>query len=295
MASSSSLRALALSAVVACAACDGSKAIPHATVDDAVLRDPVYGAHVSALQRKLGKAFTIVVEAPFVIIGDESPKKLRERAATIRWATDKLKADYFSKDPLSTIDVYLFKSQASYLDNALAFFGERPSTPYGYYSAANRALIMNISTGEGTLVHEMVHPFIEANFPDCPPWFNEGLASLYERPGEEDGRIIGDTNWRLPILQKAIAEKRTKPFAALLNLDAGSFYGDEQGTNYAEARYLVYYLQMRGMLPRFYREMVASHERDPSGYETLKSVLGETDMEAFQGHWEAFVSKLRFP
>ena len=35
---------------------------------------------------------------------------------------------------------------------------------------------MNISTGGGTLVHEIVHPFIEANFPACPPWLNEGLG-----------------------------------------------------------------------------------------------------------------------
>jgi len=28
------------------------------------------------------------------------------------------------------------------------------------------------------LVHEIVHPFMRANFPECPAWFNEGLASL---------------------------------------------------------------------------------------------------------------------
>ena len=31
------------------------------------------------------------------------------------------------------------------------------------------------------LVHEMVHPFMDADFPACPAWFNEGLASLYEQ------------------------------------------------------------------------------------------------------------------
>ena len=30
----------------------------------------------------------------------------------------------------------------------------------------------------------MVHPFVEANFPDCPAWFNEGLGSLYEQCAE---------------------------------------------------------------------------------------------------------------
>ena len=50
---------------------------------------------------------------------------------------------------------------------------------------------MNISTGGGTLVHEIVHPFVAANFPNCPAWFNEGLGSLYEQSGEVNGAIHG--------------------------------------------------------------------------------------------------------
>ena len=41
---------------------------------------------------------------------------------------------------------------------------------------------MNIGPGPGTLSHELVHPYMEANFPNVPAWFNEGLASLYEQP-----------------------------------------------------------------------------------------------------------------
>jgi hypothetical protein len=77
-------------------------------------------------------------------------------------------------------------------------FQSKPTTPYGYYSSTHKALVMNISTGGGTLVHEIVHPFIEANFPNCPAWLNEGLGSLYEQCGEVDGHIHGYTNWRLP-------------------------------------------------------------------------------------------------
>ena len=50
---------------------------------------------------------------------------------------------------------------------------------------------MNIDTGGGTLVHEIVHPFIAANFPECPAWFNEGLASLYEQCGDHRGPDLG--------------------------------------------------------------------------------------------------------
>jgi len=39
---------------------------------------------------------------------------------------------------------------------------------------------------------------MEANFPACPPWLNEGMGSLYEQCGDADGHIHGFTNWRLP-------------------------------------------------------------------------------------------------
>ncbi len=75
---------------------------------------------------------------------------------------------------------------------------------------------MDISTGGGTLVHEIVHPFIEANFPNCPPWLNEGLGSLYEQSGEVQGRIHGFTNWRLHGLQ---ADIKARPRAIVPKTD----------------------------------------------------------------------------
>ena len=73
-------------------------------------------------------------------------------------------------------------------------------------------------------------------------------------------------------------------------MDGRAFYDDDaQGTHYAQARYLCYYLQERGLLTRFYREFHAAHASDPTGFDTLKKVLGETDMDAFQRRWEQFV------
>jgi hypothetical protein len=149
--------------------------------------------------------------------------------------------------------------------------------------------VMNIETGGGTLVHEIVHPFVEANFPDCPPWLNEGLGSLYEQSGEQEGHIVGYTNWRLPGLQRDIRRGRLKPFRELLAMDGRAFYDDAAGTNYAQARYLCYYLQERGLLTRFYREFHRSRAADPTGFDTLKRVLGEPDMDAFEKRWEKFV------
>src|SRR5262249_23917311 len=149
----------------------------------------------------------------------------------------------------------------------------------------HHALIMNISTGGGTLVHEIVHPFVATNFPDCPDWFNEGLASLYEQSDEREGHIVGLTNWRLAGLQEAIRAGKLGSFEKLCATAApgatpSAFYPTDRGTNYAQARYLCYYFQERGLLRRYYREFLAHHDEDPTGYKTLQAVLAEKDMAA---------------
>ena len=253
--------------------------------------DADYAAHVEQLKKKLpSDAFTIVVQKPFVVIGDEPADQVREHSVhTVKWAVDKLKQEYFSKDPEEIIDIWLFKDAASYERNAKLLFGYKPTTPFGYYSKIHKALVMDISTGGGTLVHEIVHPFIEANFPDCPPWLNEGLGSLYEQSGEVNGRIHGFTNWRLPGLQAAIKARRVPSFRTLTRMDATEFYDDDRGTHYAQSRYLLYYLQQKGLLTKFYREFHKHQRTDPTGYQTLRRVLGNVDMKVFQPKWEKYV------
>ena len=73
------------------------------------------------------------------------------------------------------------------------------------------------------------------------------------------------------------------------------FYDDPQGTNYAQARYILYYLQEKGALVRFYRDARAHRLQDPTGYKALVSALGESDMKAFQSRWEQYVLGLTFP
>ena len=151
---------------------------------------------------------------------------------------------------------------------------------------------MNIATGGGTLVHEIVHPFVAANFPNCPSWFNEGLASLYEQAGEKDGMIVGYPNWRLNGLKRAISANAVGSFKELCETSTREFYGDERGTNYSQARYLCYYLQQKGLLTKYYHSFLKNRTEDPTGYKTLQDVLGEKDMNDFKTRWEAFVMKL---
>ncbi|MBV9217092.1 MAG: hypothetical protein JO053_13035 [Acidobacteria bacterium] len=260
------------------------------------ISDADYQKHASELKTKLkDREFTVMTARPFIVVGDESP----ERVAL--WATEvvsgtvvRLKQDYFAKDPDQILEIWLLKDNDSYRKHAKEFFNDEPDTPYGYYSSSHKALIMNISTGGGTLVHEIVHPFVEANFPNCPAWFNEGLGSLYEQSGTVDGHIYGYTNWRLRGLQDGLAKKVVPSFATLTSMSDREFYNEDTGTNYAEARYLLYYLQEKGLLRKYYKEFLAHAKTDPTGYKTLQSVLAVRDMAAFQKRWESFVLSLTF-
>jgi hypothetical protein len=249
--------------------------------------------HIALLKQRLN-GYTVVAEPPFVVIGDEPASTVRERArTTVRWATVRLKQEYGFSDPPRVIEIWLLKDRASYLAVTRKLFGRGPGTPYGYYSSARRVLVMNIALGSGTLVHEMVHPFVEASFPGCPPWLNEGLGSLYEACGERGGRIRGFVNWRLAGLKRAIRAGSVPSFRQLTALSSDGFYNRDPGTNYSQSRYLCYYLQEKGLLRRFYRAFHRARSEDPTGYETLKRVLGVRDMRAFQRGWEAYVIGLR--
>jgi hypothetical protein len=267
------------------------------TFAGAELNDNDFAQHVRELKKKLPhNDFTVIIQRPFVVIGDGPPESVAHAAKRqVKWAIDLLKQDFFKREPDEIIDIWLFKDAASYRKHAWEIFGDKPSTPFGYYSARHRALIMNIATGGGTLVHEIVHPFMRTNFPRCPAWFSEGLGSIYEQCREDDGHIHGLTNWRLAGLQKAIVAGSLPSFEKLTATTDEEFYGDDRGTNYAQARYLCYYLQEKGLLVKFYHEFVAHHEDDPTGYKTLQKVVSEADMARFQRKWELFVMKLHFP
>ena len=49
------------------------------------------------------------------------------------------------------------------------------------------------------------------------------------------------------------------------------------------------------MLREFYRKFRAARTKDPTGYKTLMSSLGEPDMDAFKTRWQRYVAALRFP
>ena len=268
------------------------------SADETGFTDAEFERHVAKLQTRLpeDEEFHVFIQKPFVVIGNDKPHRVKRWAeGTVKWSVDRLKKRYFTKDPNHIVNIWLFKDKRSYEKYCEEIVGYKPHTPFGFYSSTRRVLVMNISTGGGTLVHEIVHPFIESNFPKCPSWFNEGLASLYEQSMDKDGVIWGKTNWRLRGLHGAIDDDSLPSTKQLTATTTEEFYNGTRGDNYAQARYLCYYLQEKGLLQDYYRAFCKNVSDDPTGYKTLRKVLGNPDMGDFDKEWKKFCLGLRFP
>ncbi len=247
------------------------------------------------LRRELeGSDFQLVIEGPFVVIGNETATRVQQRAAgTLRWAYDHLRREYLRTTPQEPIVVWICRDAASYERTSRQQLKIEPESPFGFYAPDEKAILVNIATGSGTLVHELVHSLLAVDFADCPPWFNEGLASLYEQCEQRDGRIWGLPNWRLRGLQKTIADNRLITFEQLCHQGSDRAFLTDSATAYAQSRYLCLYLQEQGLLQNFYRTFRDQHPRDPTGYRTLVSVLGNPDMTAFNERWKQWAGSLK--
>lgn len=235
-----------------------------------------------------------VVAPPYVIAGDADPAQVRAyRDRTILAATRCLRAQFFAKPPAEPVLILLFESADPYKRLAKKWFDDDDVPHYGFFRHDN-IMLMNVGTGTGTLVHELTHALIKPDFPAVPSWFNEGLASLYEQCSlGADDTIRGHENWRLAGLQKAIRDARLRPLAQLIE-DRNFYQAEHVGVNYAQARYLMMYLQEKGLLRTYYARFRDGAVEDPTGLKTLKTLVAPQSLEDFEKEWRGWLMKLRF-
>ncbi|KAF0244976.1 MAG: hypothetical protein FD180_2016 [Planctomycetota bacterium] len=229
---------------------------------------------------------------PFLVAGHLGTAEMERCVGTVERSRKALHKQFFDKEPDVLYAVYLLPDHDKYDAFCMKFLGEHPSSKYGFYLPSRKSLVMNIGTGSGTLVHEMTHALMEADFPKVPTWFNEGLASLFEQCTTEDGKIIGLVNWRLPILQSALKDGSVIEWKKLVEFTGASFYGDGSGLRYAEARYLCLWLQEKGKLETYYEKIRDGVEKDPKGLEALSAVL-DGKMEEAEKEWREWAKGLK--
>jgi hypothetical protein len=245
------------------------------------------------LREHLTSSDRIIVRPPYVLGGNVSENELdRQYRETILPTARALSLAFFDHAPDEPITLLLFSSEEAYR-NASWHLDRRDAVDYyGYYIRPDRRIVLNLSTGDGTLAHELTHALSHFDFPQMPEWFDEGLASVFEEADfSPDGlQLVGVSNWRLNHLLHAMQRRRLKTLESLIT--ARKVDADNQEVQYAQARYFCLYLQDRGLLPFFYRKFRGHHPNDPSGARTLCSVLGTDDFDSIDRDFRRWVIAL---
>src|SRR2546428_9674143 len=87
----------ALDLVVGCALTPTARA----TAGEIAPTNSAFTQHLAGLAKQ-----AVLVQPPFVLLGDEPPDVVRRRTIqTVKWAVDKLKQDFFQRDPQEIIDI----------------------------------------------------------------------------------------------------------------------------------------------------------------------------------------------
>mgnify|MGYP006293213997 CR=1 FL=1 len=247
----------------------------------------------ASLRRQLPAGFHVVVAPPFVVAGNEPATRVRARARhTVVGAAEALWASLFDARPSRPIRVLLPSGEASYRGLAVKLFGDKDLPHFGYYRRRDRTLVMNIATGGGTLVHELTHALMEPDFPEAPTWFDEGLASLHEQCSIGEDRIVGRVNWRLPALRAALDARRLRSLRKLIT--KRDFRTNNEGLNYAHARYFVFYMQKRGLLGAFYRRFRDTHRPGrPTDVACVERTFGQ-GLDEIDRAFRAWLRTLRY-
>jgi hypothetical protein len=208
-------------------------------------------------QSTLGSGLAAVTHGPFVLVGNlPRPELDHWYADLVRPSVDAMCRAYFDCQVTEPVSILLFADEAAYRRFASGHSGRLPASIYGYYKPASRTVVINLSAGGGTLVHELTHALIDFDFPEAPIWINEGIASLHEecriRTAHDGPGLVPLDNWRLPILQHAI---RTGQLLSTDALITSSFPRENEALCYAQARYVCLFLRHRGLLDDVYRSL----------------------------------------
>jgi hypothetical protein len=242
---------------------------------------------VDEAQRDLGQGtITAVADDVFVLIGAPGWGQ-RQLGASLELTRSALAAYYngrFRTHPARALAVYLFPNAPPYKRYCRAKWNEECLSVFGFYHPDERKLVMNAGPGLGTLTHELVHPIVEADFPDAPTWINEGIASLFEAPMVyRPGEIRGVKNWRHPRLVRAIASQKERAgvrLDALFGMPDDTFRGEDEDLHYAMARYACQWLDQKKELWPFYQRWRDNFASDSTGEKAFTEVDGHTPAEA---------------
>ncbi len=241
-------------------------------------------ARLKLAREDLGAATKAIRVAPIFIVAGPSPAVTSSATPFIEAVIAAYTNGRFGKAPAQAISIYIFPEPTSYHGFCRKHYGGKECiSRFGFYEPNDRKIIMN-GGADGTLSHELAHPFVETDFPEAPTWINEGIASLFEQPilaGR--GEIHGGKNWRFPRLRNAMNSAKEDPsvrLETLFTIGDDDFRNASEDLHYAMARYFCQWMDEKGKLWAFFHAWRDNVKDDPRGEKAFIEVMGKTPRDA---------------
>jgi len=142
----------------------------------------------------------------YVVVSQRSARtSARQHGERIAPFFNAIRKAHFSDDPIRPIVIVLGRKTYKMANMLKRVYPELnfPALPFfGFYSHQDRLIMAAVGAGYGTLLHELVHAFIAAQFPSAPLWYEESLATIYERTEWRGNTLRPLPNWRMDFINE---------------------------------------------------------------------------------------------
>lgn len=181
------------------------------------------------------------------------------------------------------------------------------------------------------LYHEAFHQFIHYSAGELPPhsWYNEGHGDYFSGASIKDGKMrgIGVNPWRIELIQSALGENKTIPWADMIKFEQKDYYQkDRIGLCYAQGWSMIYFLrtckevlakpEWASILTKYFNVLKSSYQQSckeledagkkddaqahyGAGYEArvkaVEAAFEGVDLNALEEAWRVYILGLKLP
>lgn len=205
------------------------------------------------IKQYIGRNYNTVVYKHFIVAGILTRHELIEAGKILEATLSRFLKQFNMAAPKFYTTVYLIPTSDQMVAFAKAHHEiDIPPTMWGYTFAYDSSVVIKTSGGMGTVGHEIFHALLNYNFPESPPWLNEGYSALFEEFRWEDNRMVGtyrSDHWRIKYLKQY--PRRRPSISALVSMDwrqfdaPGSWQVERRHINHTTAKFFAMYLQNR--------------------------------------------------
>jgi hypothetical protein len=238
-----------------------------------------YNSVINAQANKMPSGMSITKFKYFVVfsdMNDELTYKLIDN--DVRNTIEAMSNNYVNKLPDVVTPIFLFEKYDNYKEFVMENYDipENDISPYGFYKISKNVIVVRYVSWKGSILHEITHRFIKADFSNAPSWFEEGFASLNEKSTFKNGNLLGEFSFRILPLRRAINEDTYTGIKHLMETDDDELYGNRTSYYYAQSRYLLMYLQEKGLLETYYKAFRDSYDTDNTGITQIEDITGKS-------------------